>query len=98
MAHIVAAAVRPGRVQPRSIAALATATAQSEGAISATHARAVIRVMNRLPDAVDTATRAVAEHHLADAARQARFAHRAAGFAEHPQRFGRVDAGGGLEP
>ncbi|WP_306363919.1 DUF222 domain-containing protein [Nocardia sp. CC227C] len=45
----------------------ATATAQSEGAISATHARAVMRVMNRLPDAVDTTTRAVAEHHLADA-------------------------------
>ncbi|MBF6132624.1 DUF222 domain-containing protein [Nocardia otitidiscaviarum] len=41
----------------------------AEGAISATHARAVMRVMNRLPDAIDTATRTVAEQQLADAAR-----------------------------
>ncbi|WP_280356536.1 HNH endonuclease signature motif containing protein, partial [Nocardia otitidiscaviarum] len=47
----------------------ATATAQAEGAISPTHARAVMRVMHRLPDAIDTATRALAEEHLADAAR-----------------------------
>ncbi|WP_282783781.1 DUF222 domain-containing protein [Nocardia sp. CC201C] len=46
-----------------------TAAAHAEGAISATHARAIMRVMDRIPDAVDTATRAVAEHHLADAAR-----------------------------
>ncbi|WP_039815970.1 DUF222 domain-containing protein [Nocardia otitidiscaviarum] len=41
----------------------------AEGAISATHTRAVMRVMNRLPDAIDTATRAVAEQQLADATR-----------------------------
>ncbi|MBF6241914.1 DUF222 domain-containing protein, partial [Nocardia otitidiscaviarum] len=47
----------------------ATATAQAEGAISPTHARTVMRVMHRLPDAIDTATRTIAEEHLADAAR-----------------------------
>ncbi|MBF6134448.1 DUF222 domain-containing protein [Nocardia otitidiscaviarum] len=46
-----------------------TAAAQAEGAISADHARAVMRVMDRIPDAVDTEHRAVAEEHLADAAR-----------------------------
>nr|WP_228812319.1 DUF222 domain-containing protein [Nocardia otitidiscaviarum] len=47
----------------------ATAAAQAEGAISGDHARAVMRVMDRIPDAVDTEHRAIAEEHLADAAR-----------------------------
>ncbi|SUD49459.1 Domain of uncharacterised function DUF222 [Nocardia otitidiscaviarum] len=47
----------------------ATAAAQAEGAISGDHARAVMRVMDRIPDAVDTEHRAIAEEHLADATR-----------------------------
>ncbi|MBF6180870.1 HNH endonuclease signature motif containing protein [Nocardia otitidiscaviarum] len=46
-----------------------TAAAQAVGVISGDHARAVMRVMDRIPDAVDTEHRAVAEEHLADAAR-----------------------------
>ncbi|WP_306363543.1 HNH endonuclease signature motif containing protein [Nocardia sp. CC227C] len=46
-----------------------TAAAQAEGVISGDHARAVMRVMDRLPDAIDTEHRAVAEEHLAAAAR-----------------------------
>ncbi|WP_282782646.1 HNH endonuclease signature motif containing protein [Nocardia sp. CC201C] len=46
-----------------------TAVAHAEGAISGDHARAVMRVMERIPDAVDTERRAVAEEHLAAAAR-----------------------------
>ncbi|WP_306355701.1 MULTISPECIES: HNH endonuclease signature motif containing protein [unclassified Nocardia] len=47
----------------------ATAAALAAGVISGDHARAVMRVMDRIPDAVDTEHRAVAEEHLADAAR-----------------------------
>ncbi|WP_306355873.1 MULTISPECIES: DUF222 domain-containing protein [unclassified Nocardia] len=43
----------------------ATAAAQAAG----DHARAVMRVMDRIPDTVDTEHRAIAEEHLADAAR-----------------------------
>nr|WP_306358377.1 MULTISPECIES: DUF222 domain-containing protein [unclassified Nocardia] len=46
-----------------------TAAAQAAGVISGDHARAVMRVMDRIPDAVDTEHRAIAEEHLADAAR-----------------------------
>ncbi|WP_306356849.1 MULTISPECIES: HNH endonuclease signature motif containing protein [unclassified Nocardia] len=45
------------------------AVSHAEGAISGDHARAVMRVMERIPDAVDTERRAVAEEHLAAAAR-----------------------------